>query len=136
MIYGLKVLKEDIKYNINELYKDSYLCNTYLRIDIQTDLYRIRICSDLFDIDTYTIFLFKIAPDSLTISGESLFVTAGYVVKDLTDKTIHKFKYDTFSTDESDTILERIDKTSCPYNSLVNKFYYRINLTQAFHTGI
>ena len=131
MVYGLKVLKEDIKYNISEQYQDtSYLCNTYLRIDIQTDLYQIQICSDLFDLDAYTIFLKK------SSVCKSSFVTAGYIVKDLTDKTIHKFRYDSFSTNESDIILERIDKMPCPYNSLVNKFYYRINLTQAFHTGI
>ena len=131
MIYGLKVLKEDIKYNINAQYKDiSYLCNTYLRIDIQTDLYWIQICSDLFDLNAYTIFLKK------SSVCKASFVTAGYIVKDLTDKTIHKFRYDTFSTNESNIILERIDKMPCPYNSLVNKFYYRVNLTQAFHTGI
>ena len=134
MVYGLKVLKEDIKYNISEQYQDtSYLCNTYLRIDIQTDLYQIQICSDLFDLDAYTIFL-KIRPNFM--SSKTSFITAGYIVKDLTDKTIHKFRYDSFSTNESDIILERIDKMPCPYNSLVNKFYYRINLTQAFHTGI
>jgi hypothetical protein len=133
MIYGLKVLKEDIQYHIDKQYKDtSYLCNTYLRIEIQTDLYWIQICSDLFDLNAYTIFLKKF----LTVPNKSSFVTAGYIVKDLTGKTIHKFKYDIFFTNESDIILERIDKTPCPYNSLVNKFYYQVNLAQAFHTGI
>jgi len=135
MIYGLKVLKEDIQYHIDKQYKDTSLFDTYLRIDIQTDLYQIQICSDLFDLDAYTIFL-KIMSDSLVMPGKSSFLTAGYIVKDLTDKTIHKFRYDTFSTNESDIILERIDKTPCPYKSLVNKFYYKINLTLAFHAGI
>jgi hypothetical protein len=134
MIYGLKVLKEDIQYNIDKYYRDTVYSNTYLCIQLNLKDYQIQICADLFDKDTYTIFLKRWYEQ--TCSKKPSFFTAGYVVKDLTSKTVHNFHYDMFGTNETSKILEKIDKTTCPYHNLVKKFYWQVNLINTFHTGI
>lgn len=122
-MYGLDFESIVINKYIDEKYSP-YNWKTYLRIEAISDSFKICMSIDLFDKDSYTI--------ALDAKIAFMMVTVGYVVKDLTGKTIHYFSYLTQHQD----ILNRIDKEKCPYHNTFIQFNQQVKLIDTYFLGI
>ena len=122
-MYGLDFESITINKYIDEKYSP-YNWKTYLRIEAISDSFKICMSIDLFDKDSYTI--------ALDAKIVSMMVTVGYIVKDLTGKTIHRFSY----LNQYQDILNRIDREKCPYHNTFIQFNKQIKLIDTYFLGI
>ena len=122
-MYGLDFESITINKYIDEKYSP-YNWKTYLRIEAISDNFKICMSIDLFDKDSYTI--------ALDAKIASMMVTVGYIVKDLTGKTIHRFSY----LNQHQDILNRIDREKCPYHDMFIQFNKQIKLIDTYFLGI